>query len=115
MALVDHYEAQGGHRGEDSRTRPHHHRCLSGRYALVLAHPLPRRQSAVQHPHPVSEPGTHPADHLRSERDLRHQQDGARALLQGAGDQAQVDLGLAAAGHPPQDAFRQARLGVGAQ
>ena len=67
----------------------------------------------MKDPDAFPEARAHPGDHLRRERDLRHQEDGARAVTQGSCDQLQVDLGFAGACYAPQQAFGQTRLLVG--
>ena len=68
---------------------------------------LAGRQMAVQHRHhraqrAGTEPGLEPLDRLRGQRNLRHQDDAALAALQCVGQGLQIDLRLAAAGHPVQ-------------
>ncbi len=110
MRLVDDDEAQVFHRGEDGRSGPHHDRCLPRCDPPVLPDALGRRQAAVEHPDARAEPGPYPLDGLRSEGDLGHQQDRPASLVERMPDEPQVYLGLAAAGHPPQQAGRQTGL-----
>ena len=62
----------------------------------------------MQHRQPARESGGEAPDCLRGERDLRHQDQALAALSQHIIEQAQVDLGLAAAG----DAMEQKDIGL---
>ena len=67
------------------------------------------REPGVEHRDVVAEAGAEARDELRRERDLRHEHDDARSLARG-GDGAQVDLGLAGAGHAVEEERGRARL-----
>ena len=106
VLLVDHDQPQALHRREHRRARPNDHA------RLALADPAPfvvffaLRQPGVQHCSGVAKAHTEPAHHLRRQRDLRHQYDGALAAQQRLPHRVQVHLGLARAG----DAMQQEGL-----
>ena len=86
-----------GRAGADGNPRA----ALANLVPLVV--PLAGGQMAVQHRHQGlqragAEPRLEALDGLRRERDFRHEDNGALALLQGVGDGLQIDLRLAAAG-----------------
>ncbi len=76
--------------------------------ALPLVIALRERQTAVQDGDRVAEIGGKCLDHLRRQRDLRHEQDRALPRCERLRDQVQIDERLAAAGH----AEEQRRLRV---
>ena len=67
--------------------------------ALPLVIALRERQTAVQDGDRVTEISRKRLDHLRRQRDLRHEQDRALPRCERLRDQVQVDKRLAAAGH----------------
>ena len=95
--------AQVLHRRKHRAARADHHPRLAEADAPPFVEALARRLSrecstAASSPKRAVQPG----DHLGRERDFGNQHDGALARLQRPADQADVDLGLAAAGHAVQ-------------
>ena len=107
VLLVDHHHPQVAHRGEHRRAGAQRDAHLAGAQPAPGRPPLGRGQPAVQHRHVVAEARPEARGQLRGQRNLRHQHQGAPALPAGLGDQAQVDLGLARAGHPLQHEGRE--------
>ena len=106
MLLVDDDQAEALDRREDRRARADGDPRLAGAQAAPLVVALALRQRGVQQRDGVAEAGGEARDGLRRERDLRHERDHALAALERRGGRAQVDLGLARAGH----AVQQVRL-----
>ena len=106
MLLVEHDQAEIGDRREHGRARPD----ADARLALAQAPPLlvalPGRQPRVQHRDGLAEALDEAGHDLRRERDLGHQHDRAATLARARGGRAQVDLGLARAGHAVQQRLR---------
>ena len=67
---------------------------------------LAGRQARMHQPHLAGKARTEAPHGLRGERDFGHQHDRLPALAQGFGDGAQVDFGLARAGHAVQQVRR---------
>ena len=103
MRFVDDDEPQMGHRGEDCRTRAHDDGRLPADDAFVLARPLSGREPAVQHAHARAQPRSQTGDGLHGEGDLGNEHDGSVTAAQDVVQQGEVDLGLAAARHAPQE------------
>ena len=106
VLLVDDHDAEVAHRREHRRARADRQRHRAGPQRTPRARALALGEARVQHRDRVAEAGPEPADQLRRERDLGHQEQRALALGARLGDGAQIDLGLARAG----DAAEQERL-----
>ena len=76
---------------------------------LVVA--LPVGQSRMQHGNAIPEARAKASGELRRERDLRHQNQRGAPLFERGPDRAQIDLGLAAAGHALQQEGREGLRG----
>ena len=101
--LVHDDHAQVPHRGEQGRTRAHHHLDLAPGRPLVHPAALPRRQPAVDGGHLVAEAGGDAGQGLRASGRFRAAGRWRPAPRPApSGDDRQIDLGLAAAGHPVQ-------------
>ena len=101
--LVHDDEAQRVHRRENGRARADDDACAALANLVPFIMALAGGQMAVQHRDeglqgPGTEPRFKPLHRLRRERNLRHQHDGAFALLERVGDSLQIDLSFAAAG-----------------
>ena len=68
-----------------------------------MLRPLQLGQPRMEHGQPASEAAREALDQLRCERDLRHQDQRLQPVDAGGLDGGEVDLGLAAAGHPVQE------------
>ena len=99
LLLVQNDETQIVQGGEDSRAGANHHRGLPTAGPLPLVVPLPRAQRAVEHRNLSAEVGGKDPQQLGGEDDLGHQHQGGASPGQGLLNQADVDLGLAAARH----------------
>ena len=86
------------------------HPCLAALDPAVLVIPLRCRQAAVHDCHLIPEIQAEFFQHLRGQRDFRHQQDGVFPLVQRVLDEANIHLGFAAAGN----AVQQRCLGLAA-
>ena len=88
------------------------HLCLSVADAPPLIKALTCRQTRMQHRRRVAEARPEPADHLRGQRDLRHEDDGGFAHRQHMTHQADEDLCLAAARHAVEQVFPPPRTQI---
>ncbi len=102
MLLVDHHEPEPGHRREDRAARPEHDVGLAVAHAPVLLGALGARHGRVPDADPLAEARPQARQELGRECDLGHEHDRAAARRPRLGDRAQVDLGLARAGHAVQ-------------
>ncbi len=109
VLLIDDEQAGVGHRGEDRAARADHHIRLTGGDLLPIAVPGRLRQAAVQHGH-LRETRDEPLDRLRGQRDLRHEHHRLLPPCHRLGDEAQVNLRLAAAGHAQEQMRPKATL-----
>ena len=103
VLLIDHDQAQAGHRREDREPGTEHDARLAGKGGSPVA--LARRfgQFAVQRDNAgFGETRPDPAFQLRRQVDFRHQQQHLLAFSQRPLDQAQINLGLAATSHAMQ-------------
>jgi hypothetical protein len=108
--FVDHHEPEARHRREHHQPRAEHDVGLAHVRQQPGAQALCRRQCAVHRHHaPRREALHHARQQLWREVDLGHQQQHLPATHQRALGRAQVDLGLAAAGHAVQQQWRSAR------
>ncbi len=110
MLLVDHDQAQVGHRRERRRARPDRDPGLARAQPPPLVVARPRRHPRVQQRHRIAEAAPEAVDRLRRQRDLGDQHDRAQAALQRRLGGREVDLGLARAG----DAVQQPLAAVAA-
>ena len=85
-------------RGEDGASRSDHNARFSGLDALPLIVALANGERAVEYRDVISEVRGENADHLRRERDLRHEQDGRLPFSAHGVDQMNVHGCLAASG-----------------
>jgi hypothetical protein len=111
VLLVDDDQAEVGQRREDRRAGAQHQPratargLLPGEFALALA------ERRVQHGHGCVDATGKALAQLRRQADLRHQHQHLLSKAQRVVDQAQVDLGLAAAGDAvEQEAAEACRL-----
>ncbi len=74
---------------------------------------LARGQRRVEDGDVVAEARAEASDELRRQRDLRDEHDGPEPALARGGDRAEVDLGLAAAGHAVKEERRRAPIAKG--
>ena len=114
VLLVHDDQAERFDGGEDGRARADGDARAALANLVPLVVPLAGGQMAVQHRHQRlqragAEPRLEALDGLRRERDFRHEDNRALALLQGVGDGLQIDLGLAAAGDAVEEEGRGAR------
>ena len=112
VLLVDDDQPEVGDRREDGGARADGDPRLAGAQAPPLVVALALAERGVQQRDGVAEARLEAPDGLRRERDLRHEHDHALAALQRRGGGAQVDLGLARAGHAVQQ-MRSAALDRG--
>ena len=110
MLLVDYDQPKALDRREHSRARADAHARLAGAQAPPFLVALAGTQPRVQHGHRLAKTLLEAADDLRRERDLGHEHDRSAILCEGGRGGAQVDLGLARAGHPVQQAPVEAAL-----
>ncbi len=112
MFLVDNDQTGMWKRREDGRARAQDHLgpTLAGAQPGAGARAL--GEVGVQHVHVHAQARTQPCHGLRRQADLRHQQQALAARGQGAFDQVDVDLGLAAAGDAVQQERREAAEAV---
>ena len=103
MLLVHDDEADVGERGEERRARTHDDVGRAGTHHVPLVEPLAGGEARVQDGHVIAEAAAEAAHRLGRERNLGHEDDGPLALLAHALDGAEVDLGLARAGHAVDD------------
>ena len=82
--------------------RAQHDAHLTAADALPLVVALGERQRAVQHRDVTAELRRKAAQHLRRQRDLRHEQHGGLAARERFFDEPDIDLRLAAGGHAMQ-------------
>jgi hypothetical protein len=115
VLLVDHHHAELGDRREDGAARAHHHVGPARADAPPGGRPLRVGERRVEQRHSAGEAGREAADGLRGEADLGHQHQRPAARRERGGDGHQVDLGLAAAGHPAEQQAVVAALGEGPQ
>ena len=106
VLLVDHDQAEVVERSEHRRARADADARLAAAHAPPLVVALARGELRVHDRHGVAEALDEAARGLRRERDLGHEHDRRAAALQRRGHRAQVDLGLAAAGHAVQQQRR---------
>ena len=104
MLLVDDHEAQLGQGSEHRQARADHHPGATGLGVAPGPQAFAVGQVAVQRgQRHVGEAGTEARDQLRGEVDLRDQDERLAPAGQHLGDYREVDLGLAAARHAPQE------------
>ena len=108
LLLVDDEQAEILHGCENRAARADNDARETRADAFPLVVALRERQAAVQNGDRVTEIGGKRLDHLRRQRNLRHEQDRALPRRERLRDQVQVDERLAAAGH----AEEQRRLRV---
>ena len=102
MFLVHDDQAERVHRREDRRTRADDNTRASLTNLVPFIVAFARGQMAVQHrDERLQRPGTEarlePLDGLGRQRNFRHEDDGASALLQRAGNRLQINFRLPAA------------------
>ena len=102
LLLVHHDEAQVFQGGKNGGPGAQHHADFSPADALPLVVALRHFQGTVEHGGLFTEIGTKLPHHLGSQHDLRHQHHGRLSQCQCFLNQPQINLGLAAAGHAPQ-------------
>ena len=105
MLLVDDDQPEILDRREHGRAGTDAHTRLPFAQPAPLGVALPGRQPRVQHRDRLAEAFDEAPDDLRREGDLGHEHDRAATLLQRGVRGAQVDLGLARAGHAVQQAL----------
>ncbi len=101
-----------------ARTRPSaaRRRCAPRpRAAAATRRSARRAQARVQHRDGLAEAFDEAPDDLRRQRDLGHEHDRAATLRERELGGAQVDLGLARAGHPVQQRARARRAAIAAR
>ncbi len=108
VLLVDDDQAGGGQRREHGRAGPDDEARRAARGGQPRREPLALGQARMQHGDAVPETPLEPADELRREADLRHEEQRLPAARELLGDEPQVDFRLAAAGHPVQQPGREA-------
>jgi len=101
---ADHAEARNGR--EHSRPCADDDRRFAARDADTLVATLGLRQGRVQNRDAITEAGAEAPERLRSERDLRHEDDCAPSAFEGGRTGLEVDLRLAAAGDAVQQEGR---------
>jgi hypothetical protein len=109
--LVDDHQPEAANRGEDRRARPDDdvHEAAADPVPLVVA--LSIGEPTVLNRYASSE---HVAEHLGDrggQRDLRHEHERGPPGVQGLGREAEVQLGLPAAGHAVQQRDLEAARG----
>ena len=109
VLLVDDDQAEVLDRREHGRARTDADPRLARAQAPPLVVALGRAQPRVQHRDGVAEALDEAPHDLRGQRDLRDEHDRAAPLLERDRGGAQVDLGLAGAGHAVQQPLRRAR------
>ena len=109
MLLVDDDEPQILHRREHRAAGADDDGRIAQADAPPLVEPFSVGQTAVEHRHLLAEIGCQQAQKLWRQGDLRHQHDGALALLEAGFDAPEVHLRLAAA----RDSVQQGRLAGG--
>ncbi len=97
--LVDDDQPRVLQRREHRRPRADHHVDVAAPDAMPLIVALAVRQPAVLDGHGGAKPRAEQRRHLRRQRDLRHEHQHTAAALADHIGEAEVDLGLAAAGH----------------
>ena len=108
MLLIDDDEAKIGKRSKDGASGTDGDPCLPPLEAHPFLPTLRIGQMAVKHGHSrtaatrMVKPGSKPLDRLGSERNLGHQDNGAFARIEHCAECPEVDLRLAASGHPVQ-------------
>jgi len=105
VLLIEDDQPQIRHGAQDRRACAHHQPQLTGTNPPPLIIPLTTGEAAMHDGDRVRMSGSKAADDLRRQRDLWHQDDGAKALSQHLLRCTQVELGLATAG----DALQQER------
>ena len=100
MLLVDHDQPEPVNRREDRRARPDDDPRLAARDPHALVAPFRIGEPGVEDRDAVAEPRAHPADRLRRQRDLRHEQDRPEPPLEHCSAGLEVDLGLPGSGRP---------------
>ncbi len=102
MLLVDDHQAEVGERGEHGRARAHADPRLAVAQAPPLVEALAEPELRVEDRDAIAEALLEAARGLGGERDLGHHHDRRAPLVERRLRGAQVDLGLAAPGHPVQ-------------
>ena len=100
VLLVHDDDARPGQGHEHRRARAHDHRHLARARLQPRAQPLGLGQAGVQHGHRHRQAAPEAVHGLRREGDLGDEHQGLPPGLDHALDDPQVDLGLAATGHP---------------
>ena len=115
MLLVEHDQPQAGQGQKDRRAGPHRQQGLAPQASPPAGHPGGVGHAAVELHHARTEALLAAVEQLGDQADLRCQQQGAAAGGQAAGGGLQVHLGLARAGHTPEQkcAARRRRLDGG--
>ena len=103
MLLVNDDEAEIFKRRKKGAAGADHHVEVATPDVPPLVEPLSCRLPAVYQGDPSLEPGVYPLEGLGRECDLWHQQHSPAAQADGVGDGPEVNLGLAAAGHPVEE------------
>ena len=98
MLLVDNDESEILQRGEHGRAGADDDGTPSFPCRAPRVVALAYRHPAVHHGHPLLEMMPEPADDLRGEGDLRHEDDGVLSARERVADRLDVDLRLPAAG-----------------
>ena len=102
LLFIQNDEPEVLQRCEHRAARAQHDAHLTAADALPLVVALGERQRAVQHRDVAAELRRKAAQHLRRQRDLRHEQHGGLAERERFFDEPDIDLRLAAGGHAMQ-------------
>ena len=113
VLLVHHDDAQVLAGGEHRAAGTDDHLGLSAPNAPPFIKAFPGGQPRMQHRRRIAEACAEPADHLRGQGDLRHQDDGGLPPRQHMAHQADKHLGLARAGHAVEQVFPPPHAQVG--
>ncbi len=102
LLFVDDHQPELAHGREERRAGTDHDTSLAGPQAFPLLLPLGRTERRMKQGEPVAEAFGRRAGKRRHQSDLGHQEDRRASQLQRSLSRAEVDLGLARAGHAVQ-------------
>ena len=103
MLLVHDDDAGLLQRRKNRRSRADDHLRLARTDSAPLVEALSGRQPRMKHRRVAAEALSEPVDHLRRQRNFRHQHDGRAPAFDRLPDGADIDLGLSTAGHAVQE------------